>query len=865
MDVDKSIQEALAIGQKNKATMALVRNWCKHASVRKTGGMGLVEQMSGLPIGHMSVECPHAPAGGMATWDLVDAAIDFHDRNCAQCTQRKPVGLPNLSKLIGERNTEATRRKRESDEAEAKLREELEARDRVRDALRSTLTTVQVTVVDQIRALDHTPSEASAQALAATASMAPDHFPASVVNHLFDLALKGSHHCVQGCFDALVALQADPKRLCALALQLLGRYSLREQAAAVVERHADLAESNLIGAAVPALISLANPRYYPMMGSSSRINPSPAALFALYRHHANDVKAALESLLNTRSANRVEAAARGIRSLAAVDPQLPLKFARDLVAKLARARHLLPDLDSHDPEPAGNIRSAVVAAYRQNPPEVDAILQSYFMEADDQSKAAVIEVYRDVFRRTRADGETELPGEPERIAFSRIIWTSTMVETPEALRFLQYAMHGDLSDLTPSPEDEIDNLLGAAAVIDDKVQRLKKPAAPTLTDPTPEPARDYLRVMERQNTISMFQGIQSTFARWACEASGAAGPTRVAKLVEFGRQLPDDRDDLRAALLGNYDHAAVSAETLNVLLPELYAALVGPSPVLRSTAATILGELPRARLNQLPDLVFEAFIPLLTDSFVIVHRAAVRALHRISVPPAFGAQVRDGLVLLIECYRRHRSNDAFLLDCLQLLGDRYPEDYPYDGRYGRIVFAELMTCAVLEVGRDVRAWAYRLRAYPQLPELLVRLLGDDESYGTYRKDVFALFDQLTVPQIKACAAQLIACGRAEASHEQGWPLPVINALSRAQLWDEAVTVAQLAHDAIPSELRVRPSRLSSELVLHACRYEQAIASGRLGDLQAIAEQWRAADLKLKKDEEEYAEQRDPLRGFRRTN
>ena len=103
------IQEAIAIGEKNQRTLELARNWCGHLRVKKHGGTGMVEQMTGLPIGHHFIECAHAPAGGMAAWDLAETALDFHDRNCVGCTFPKAMGFPNLSTLLAEREQRLSR------------------------------------------------------------------------------------------------------------------------------------------------------------------------------------------------------------------------------------------------------------------------------------------------------------------------------------------------------------------------------------------------------------------------------------------------------------------------------------------------------------------------------------------------------------------------------------------------------------------------------------------------------------------------------------------------------------------------------------------------------------------------------------
>lgn len=45
----------------------------------------------------------HEPAGGMQSWDLENSALVFYDENCVNCTHRQPVRLPNLTKLVAER------------------------------------------------------------------------------------------------------------------------------------------------------------------------------------------------------------------------------------------------------------------------------------------------------------------------------------------------------------------------------------------------------------------------------------------------------------------------------------------------------------------------------------------------------------------------------------------------------------------------------------------------------------------------------------------------------------------------------------------------------------------------------------------
>src|ERR1700747_2904120 len=112
MTMDDSIQKAIRIGERNKEIIELAQNWCGHLEVRQSGGVGLVEIETRLPIGMRSFQCPYSSAAGLAGMNLEVVALDFYDRNCVGCNDRLPVRFPNLSSLVGERDAA---QKRESE------------------------------------------------------------------------------------------------------------------------------------------------------------------------------------------------------------------------------------------------------------------------------------------------------------------------------------------------------------------------------------------------------------------------------------------------------------------------------------------------------------------------------------------------------------------------------------------------------------------------------------------------------------------------------------------------------------------------------------------------------------------------------
>jgi hypothetical protein len=258
MSVDR-IQQAIEAGKRNLRTWKLVQNWCANVKIVKHGGTGLVEMQTGLPIGHHFLECPHAPAGGMAAWDLADTAVDFYDRNCVDCKFRKPVGLPNISLLIAERDKHKKVREQQQARHVQAVADQLSAREAARQAIRQNLGALSAATLDQISELDRSRTETAAVGLVELADLAPETFAPEIVEHLFDLAGSNEHWLVEPSLKVLEKLSVDPSRLCNLALQSLRSYNARDVAARIVEERAQYANPALIDAALPALIRLANP------------------------------------------------------------------------------------------------------------------------------------------------------------------------------------------------------------------------------------------------------------------------------------------------------------------------------------------------------------------------------------------------------------------------------------------------------------------------------------------------------------------------------------------------------------------------------------------------------------------------------
>ena len=324
MTSNGDFEAAAAMGRKNSRTLVLAKNWCAHIRMTRFGGCGMIEQMTGDPIGHLGLECDHAGRDGMSCWDLADAAIDFYDRHCSVCTVRKPVGLPNLSELIGKRDRQAAERAREQQRLEAEATVALAERRQRRDQLQSGLSTLSATIVDDIDVFDADRSEANFKRLTESARLAPEHFPQALTDYVLDLA-RAEDWFRPAALAMLRHVGAPPRALVDLARKSLGASA--DLASAILIDHVSLLTPDDLRAVVPRAADRANPDGSRSYGTSPESDP--ALLLSLHQAHPEGVIDVLKAELGERSRYRVERGARGFRAIQKVSPTAADGAARD--------------------------------------------------------------------------------------------------------------------------------------------------------------------------------------------------------------------------------------------------------------------------------------------------------------------------------------------------------------------------------------------------------------------------------------------------------------------------------------------------------------------------------------------------------
>lgn len=189
-EFEEQCNNAIVAGKRNQKTKLLLKNWCFHAEFVRNGGIGMIEAQTGLPIGHMGVQCKFSKKNSMCSWLLEDAAYDFYLNNCKGCTHRTPVGIPNILEFVTPREAAAEERKQARDVEEKKREQKKSDRCQERSRLRQELILEETFVLDLLDELDQEDIARDDPRLEKLANLAPETFTRKVVEHLLPAVMN---------------------------------------------------------------------------------------------------------------------------------------------------------------------------------------------------------------------------------------------------------------------------------------------------------------------------------------------------------------------------------------------------------------------------------------------------------------------------------------------------------------------------------------------------------------------------------------------------------------------------------------------------------------------------------------------------
>jgi hypothetical protein len=832
----RDFDEAIANGERNREAIQLVLNWCGNAKV-ECDARGMLAVHTGLPIGHHHIQCDFADDGGTSHfYEVSEAALDFHDRNCVGCGHRKPMRLPNISKFLAERERRRELRAAEAARADAANAAALATRDETRRRLKERLSPIGQTLVDDIALFDLDASEENRQRLMASARMAPEHFTADLQTYILDVC--ETERWLDGpALEILETLGTDPVRLAALAVRALAAGTHRELAARVLLPLVEHLSPDDAQASVHGAIDLAEPDRRDFLARGR--TPDPALLRRLYETHQDAVDQAIGLLLSSGETWSAESAGRGVGALLPDHPAAAERHARSLIATYVRARLLVRDFDELHGDLYA-VRNAVVAAFKVRPAAVDALLQDYVGATGSDFTKRVHDVYA---RSLQTGYNDSLSPDAERakIAFRRLLWATTGPFDSGIMEEAVEAFRGRTRDLVPLAAAETDAVFGATLLLAERYRELEK--APL--DATHSMAR-----IERNNHLSSYRSLMKALTRLAAEAA-LADMALLPKLDGFLTAIPEGHELLRSIAIETFSAIADDAAGLATYLPHLYRAMVGPSSLERAGAAAAIGKLGSTALGNLPTLVFEAFVPLLHDNFVIVHKYAARALRSSLLPDQLRMRALRALLDLIRHYRTQTGEDNFVMECVRTLAgsaDAFGKD---SGVIRRWLIGVCMDVEPIYLESEIRSIVHTLGTEADFAKLVIRLLPHMVDRYNNIDRAQELVMGLSPSAIATHSAGFEAVGLELAKTDQWITLVVIDALARSGATAAAARVARARIDALGDNPRNRIARLFGEKVELAFALEAAVGANGDGGIAEVSTRWNEIEeeLKARRDEQ----------------
>jgi hypothetical protein len=263
--------------------------------------------------------------------------------------------------------------------------------------------------------------------------------------------------------------------------------------------------------------------------------------------------------------------------------------------------------------------------------------------------------------------------------------------------------------------------------------------------------------------------------------------------------------------------------------------------------------MPWRQFENAPDLLYEAFVTTLTDSYIYVHRSAVTALRRCHLPNAFEVSVRNGIWNVLFAHQKNPQRQDIVLECIELLAGQYLPAEEKAGRAGAFLVSLLAKMKAWRVSSEIGRLAHQLAHASGLVDLLLAQLLDTERTDHGEEQILKALADLPIEVVFAHRAKLAAVPVGDDPRARYRVLDLVQILARSRAWIEAEQLAAAAVAAIPCTIREAPQRLIFELVHAATAFENALATGNHDRAAGLAIRWHEAKAAKEANDRERAQ------------
>ena len=850
-DFEDSYKGAIEAGQRNLRATKLLSNWCFHAEFARTAGRGMIEAASGLPIGHMGVQCKFSKKNSMYSWLLEDAVYDFYQNNCKGCEERVPVGFPNIMSFVGPREEAAEKRKSAREEEERERKQERTNRQQERAKLRYELSLEETFVFDLLDDLDQEDIASDDPRLEQLANLAPETFTRKVIEHLLPAVLHEYLPYSKHAAKALLRAPLEPEEKLSVAVRLVSNYERSPVAIDVVLSDAEKLSQCDLSKVLWAFVSMAlgpPPGMHLAGDRPTRLDTAP--IHSLFEKRRAEICAEVDELVNDSNPQKIGAAIEII--LATDNNELLSRHTRSIFTKLMRRRTLLPG-ERRDSSVLYYLREAASKCLERFPEETDKIIQLFLGDNDDTGREEAHRTYSSVLRH-RYREKVQI-GPAQRIAFRRLLWAA--VESPDnsmdnAAQFFRHSW----DEFAQLAVEHFDDLIGAAAILSEKYEQVDTKRSLELND-------NVLDQMDRSNKRTAIDSLQGALIEWAAVGARFKGREGIEQFLELYRKLPEAQAPMRGNMITHFSKLLTGVESLTLVLSDWYRALMDASTLVRASAVQAWENVPYDLVKNFPDLFFEAFSVLLTDPYVIVHRSAVHSLRRGSFPEEKQSLIKHGLWSLIVYYSQQSKQEDFVVDCIDAFASLCLSPEGKKGELGMLISGILLNLEGSALYSAVDRLLYGFEDVPGFVKVALKSIQSDYTRSISIDDCASAILRAPHNELQNCVEDIKKAFEALRPFR---PEGFIEALLYAAAFTKAGNHAAVSTcfrelmANIPAEDRNEQWRLEAALVATASEIEHAIGGGEA--FVELIEKWRSLLSELEKENEERAKLRDfPSRFF----
>lgn len=847
MNLDREIQRATDIGKANQKVIELARNWCAHLTVESMGGVGMVEEATGLPIGARRFRCSYASAGGFAGMNLEVLALEFYDRNCVGCEYRKPVRLPNLNQLVGKRDSEAQQRDERAQLATKEEAKKINLRVANRRALRKDSDSSRNGILDILDRLDRDPSEENCRVLEEAAIAAADKFDTVIEDALIELVDAGGHNRIKTALEVLFKVSEDKTNVTGLALKALQRFEALDTAGDIVAQGIDASHAPLIADTITGLACLASP--IGPMGFGERIPGNPQPLLVVYHSFPDIVTDGIHQLLKTAESHFRVNAFHSIEAIIKEDPDFARKVAEAVIASIG-----LPDEFSDEVRIESAISRTLAMMLNASPNEIDPLIHANIACAGEDTKVILFDSYTWLLRQSHF-GKTEYPDEyADELAFKRVV--EVLAERPHDKRFQHAALFvRDSSNYHPAlVESHVNILIGAAALI---ASDLEVPYS-ILTDPDPHP----LKAIEAQTRATELNIALNAIVASVGDVASRQLQSVGGEVMQIFGDLDETHERLKASIVKILGTIGKSHDGLTLVLPSLYSAMMDRSQLIRAAAASAYGDLAQNAPEDMPLLVHESFLVLLRDPYVVVHKAALRALQKVRLPEQLKVEALTGVALLINVYSMTNDEDETLSDCIKQFMILMNQIGTLQATTVDAIVTTVSQMAPHVAVNLIRYHGRTLRKGQGYADLIVRLLADPESDDWDLETLVKELAEFSDNEIRRLADEIKTAAIVCRSRGEDMTDDFIEILVIAGAWSAAAEVASHATESFEDTIWERPGKLRAKARQAATELELATANGVMDDILQCVSRWREIQREIEEDDSANEEKRSTIFGIR---